>query len=171
MALKLCVVACGILKLLGDTVIEVIVGVLETVREAVPLMEPEAAVMVTEPCATPLAAPLLLIVASVVLEELQVTLLVRFWVLPSLYRPVAVKGCVPFSAIVAVAGEMAIEVRVLAPPVTIKDPVPATPPEAAVMVTVPAATPLATPLLLMVAMAVLEELQLTELRVGELPSV
>ena len=39
------------------------------------------------------------------------------------------------------------------------------------IVTVPAATPVATPLLFIVAIALFDELQLTELNVGELPSV
>jgi hypothetical protein len=54
-----------------------------TVNAAVPLMEPELAVRVTEPCARAVATPLLT-VATIVLEEVQVALLVRFWVLPSL---------------------------------------------------------------------------------------
>ena len=70
----------------------------------------------------------------------------------------------------AEAGEIEMELRVIAPPVTVKEPVPEIEPETAVSVTVPAATPVATPLPLMVAIAVFEELQLTELRVGELPS-
>ena len=49
-----------------------------------PLLEPETAVIVTEPGATPLATPPLLMVAKAVLEELQLTLFVKFWLLPSL---------------------------------------------------------------------------------------
>ena len=83
MAVKFRVVPTGVPKLPGDMLIDVSVAVV-TVREAVPLIEPEVAVMVTEPWPSALATPLLLIVATEMLEELQVALLVRFWVLPSL---------------------------------------------------------------------------------------
>jgi hypothetical protein len=70
-------------KVPGETVIEISVGAV-TVSEALPVMEPEAAVIVSVPCPSALATPLLLMVAKVVLEELQITLLLRFWLLPSL---------------------------------------------------------------------------------------
>ena len=63
--------------------IDVSVGAV-TVNEALPLIDPPAAAIVTEPGDTPLAIPPLLIVANAVLDELQLTLLVRFWLLPSL---------------------------------------------------------------------------------------
>jgi hypothetical protein len=50
--------------------------------------------MVLVPTATPLASPLALMVATVVVAEAQVTWLVMFWVLPSEYVPVAVNCCV-----------------------------------------------------------------------------
>ena len=64
-----------------------------------------------------------------------------------------------------------MDVSVFVPPVTVNVPVPVTDPDVAVIVTVPAATPVTSPPLLIVATAGLEELQLTELNVGELPSV
>jgi hypothetical protein len=64
-----------------------------------------------------------------------------------------------------------MDVSVFVPPVTVNVPVPVTDPDVAVIVTVPAATPVATPLLFIVATALFDELQLTELNVGELPSV
>jgi hypothetical protein len=67
----------------GATVIDVSVGAV-TVSEALPLNDPLAAVIVTAPGDTPLATPPLLIAANVVFELLQLTLLVRFWLLPSL---------------------------------------------------------------------------------------
>jgi len=70
-----------------------------------------------------------------------------------------------------VPGETEIDVSVFVPPVAVNVPVPAIVPDVAVIVTVPAATPVATPPLLIVATAVFDELQLTELNVGELPSV
>jgi hypothetical protein len=61
-----------------------------TVREADPLTVPELAVIVVAPVTTPVASPLVLIVAMLGLEELQVAVLVRSWVLPSVKLPVAV---------------------------------------------------------------------------------
>ena len=59
-----------------------------TVRLAVPVMVPEVAVIVTVPAATPVASPWveapLLIVALVASDELQVTVLVTLFTLPSL---------------------------------------------------------------------------------------
>ena len=55
-----------------------------TVKPAEPLTEPEVARMVVLPTATPLARPALVIVAAAVFVEVQVTELVRFWVLLSL---------------------------------------------------------------------------------------
>ena len=57
------------------------------VLEVTPLC---AAVMLVEPMPEPVARPLGLMPATDVLEELQVTEVVRFWVLPSLNVPVAV---------------------------------------------------------------------------------
>lgn len=64
-----------------------------TVREADPLTAPSVAVTVAGPCATVLARPLLpvaLLIVTPGTEETQVAAAVRFSVLPSLYRPVAV---------------------------------------------------------------------------------
>jgi hypothetical protein len=64
----------------GVTAMDRSVG-LVTLSEAVPVMLPEIAVMVTgPPTATPVAKPAVLIVAVAVAEELQITLPVRFWV-------------------------------------------------------------------------------------------
>ena len=51
-----------------------------TVRVAVPVLPLKVAVMVEEPAATPVARPLLTIVATDVVPELQVTCVVIFWV-------------------------------------------------------------------------------------------
>ena len=66
------------------------------------------------PVATVLAEPALLMVATAVFEELQVTELVRFWVLLSLYVPVAVNCCGKPLATEGFAGVTAIEVKVAA---------------------------------------------------------
>jgi hypothetical protein len=55
-----------------------------TVRVVDPVTEPEVAWMVLLPFPTPLAKPVLLIVATEAFEELQVAELVRFCVEPSL---------------------------------------------------------------------------------------
>jgi hypothetical protein len=63
-----------------------------TVNVAEPLIVPDLAVMVALPGAT-LAANPPLTVATAVLEEIQVAVLVRFCVVPLLYVPVAVNCC------------------------------------------------------------------------------
>jgi hypothetical protein len=54
-----------------------------TVRVVFPEILPEAAEMVAVPDATDVATPLLLTVATGVLEELQVTWVVMSWLVPS----------------------------------------------------------------------------------------
>jgi hypothetical protein len=76
------------LAVAGETEMKLSAGV--TVSVALPLIEPEAAVIVTEPLATPVAVPPLT-VATAVLDDVQVALPVRSCVLPSVYLPVAVK--------------------------------------------------------------------------------
>ena len=74
----------------GVRAIEVNVGCV-TVSAAEPLMMPDLAVMVAVPGATPVASPVLLFtVATEVFEEVQVAVVVRFWVVWLLYVPVAV---------------------------------------------------------------------------------
>ena len=67
----------------GVTAIEVSTTAV-TVSVAEPLIFPDLAVMVAVPAATPVATPLLFTVATDVRDELHVTLLVRFWVVPLL---------------------------------------------------------------------------------------
>ena len=75
-----CVVPATIDVEAGVTAIESKIG-LVIVREAVPVMVPEVAVIVTgPPTATPVAKPALLIVAVPVADEVQTTLPVRFCV-------------------------------------------------------------------------------------------
>lgn len=107
----------------------------------------------------------LLIVAVLVLEELQVTKVVRSCVVLSEYVPVAVNCALDPDAMLGLPGvtEMDCKVALL----TISVVVPETLPDRAVIVLLPAATEVATPLkpvaLLMVAVPVLEELQVTDL--------
>jgi len=73
----------------GVTEIEVKVSV--TVNEAEPLIVPDSAVMVVVPAATPVTNPVVLLtVATEGADEVQVTSVVRFCVVPLLYVPVAV---------------------------------------------------------------------------------
>jgi hypothetical protein len=77
-AVNCCVVPLAIEAETGVTVMELRVA-LVMVSDAVPLIAPEAAVIVTVvPVTKPVATPLEAIVASVVLEEVQVTAPVRF---------------------------------------------------------------------------------------------
>ena len=71
----------------------------ETVSEAVPLTDPEAAVIVDVPVPTPVATPLMSIVAAEVEDELQVTDC-SSCVLPSSKLPTAVNSWVVPAAIV-----------------------------------------------------------------------
>jgi hypothetical protein len=60
-----------------------------TARIVLPEILPEAAVMVALPAATAVARPPLFTVATVVLDELQVTCVVISWLVPSEYVPEA----------------------------------------------------------------------------------
>jgi hypothetical protein len=105
------------------------------------------------------ARPLLFTVAADVLEDLQVTCLVRSRVVPSEYVPEAANCLVFPTGMLGLAGVTEMEDRVAA--VTVRVVFPEILPEVAVMVAVPAARPVARPLLLTVAADMLEELQVT----------
>ena len=83
MAVNCCVAPLVIEGFAGVTAIDTSTGAV-TVRFVDPLMAPEAAEIVALPVATPVASPPLVIVATAVFVELQVTELVRFCVLLSL---------------------------------------------------------------------------------------
>ena len=72
-----------------------------TVIPVEPVIAPDVAVIVVVPVLTAVANPLvpavLLIVATAVADELQVTVVVTFWKVPSLNDPVAVNCWVPRS--------------------------------------------------------------------------
>ena len=65
-----------------------------TLRVLEPVMGPKVAVMVALPVPVPVAKPVLLTLATAGADELHVTELVRFCVLPSVYVPAAVNCCV-----------------------------------------------------------------------------
>jgi len=149
--------------------IEMLLGVtaIETGAEAVTFSdvelfrEPNVAVITLVPCATAVAKPLLLMVATVAAEDAQVTVLVRFWVLPSVYLPVAVNCCVNPLATAGFAGVTAIEAKVGAVTVSVVESF--TEPKLARIVVAPGATVVASPELLTVATVTAEEFQLTVL--------
>jgi hypothetical protein len=118
----------------GVTEIEVNTAAV-TVNVAEPLVVPDLAVMVALPCATLVASPPLLTVATDFADDVQVAVLVRFCVVPLLYVPVAVNCCVYPFATDAVPGVTAIEVNTAAVTVNVAEPVIV--PEAAVIVAVP----------------------------------
>ena len=75
-----------------------------TVRVVFPETLPEVAVMVAVPAATGMARPLLLTVATDVLEEAQVTWLVISWLVPSEYVPEAANCFVTPTGMLGLAG-------------------------------------------------------------------
>ena len=92
----------------GVTVIDTSSGGV-TVRVVEPAMEPEVAEIAVVPVPTPVASPSAVIVPTAVFVEFQFTRVVRFWVLPSLYVPVAVNCCVAPLAMEGFVGVTAIE--------------------------------------------------------------
>jgi hypothetical protein len=140
---------------------------------AVPLTEPEVAVMVTEPRFRPVPSPLTVIDTIVLSEELQVTELVMSCFVLSEKVPVAVNCCTVPSGIDTFTGVTTIETRKAL--VTVSDAVPDTLPEVAEMVVVPAANAFANPgapFKLMLATDGFDETQVTdEVMFWELPSV
>jgi hypothetical protein len=86
------------------------------VKPVEPVIVPDVAVMVVLPVPTAVANPLvpavLLIVATPAADELQVTVVVTFWKVPSLNEPVAVNCWVPPVVIEEFAGVTANAVKV-----------------------------------------------------------
>ena len=91
-----------------------------TVRVAEPWIEPKVAWTVVLPWVTLLARPALLIVATPVADELQVTSAVRLCELPLLNLPVATYCCVFPSGTFALAGVSVIEVKPVSLPVPVR---------------------------------------------------
>ena len=138
MAVNCCVPPWAMVGFAGVTASDTSCG-LPTVSRVEPATEPEVAVMVVVPTAALVASPwlplLLLTTATVVELELQVTVVVRFCVEPSVKVPVAVNCWLVPRAIEGLAGVTAIETRVAG--VTVSVVVPLTEPEVAVIVVVP----------------------------------
>lgn len=122
---------------------------------------PWVAVMLLDPVPAPVAIPVVPIVATDVFDEAHVAEFVKFWVVPSLNVPVAAKSsAVPF-AMEVVAAVMVIDWRVAA--VTVNaiafEVIPFC---AAVTLLEPTATPVATPLVLIVTAAAFDEVHVAE---------
>ncbi len=115
--------------------------------------------MVAVPPATAAARPLPSILATSVLDELQVTCAVVSWLVPSEYAAEAENCWVNPTWILGLSGVTVMEDRVAV--VTVRVVAPAIVPEVAVMVAVPGATGVPRPVLLTVATDVFEELQVT----------
>ena len=129
------------------------------------LVPPELAPITVVPTPAVVAKPgvlgALAIVATDDTDELQWTFIVMSWVVLSLNVPVAVNCRVPLTASDELAGVTAIETSVGA--VTVRTVEPLIDPDVALIVDVPMATPVARPELLIVAVAVVSEAQVTEL--------
>ena len=141
----------------GVTAIETSVAPV-TVSDAVPLTDPEAAVIVDVPGPTPIPTPPEVIVMTLV-DELDQVRFVNSCVLPSSKLPTALNCRVVPAAIDCVAGVTAIDVRCAGTTVNVEESVNA--PIVAMMFAVPAATVVTTPAALTVATEVSEELQAT----------
>lgn len=131
-----------------------------TVRLADPEIDPTAAVMVVVPVETVIARPAVT-VAMVVCDDVQVTLAVRFCIVPSVNVPVAVNCCVVPSGMEALGGVTEIATNWAG--VTVSTVVPATVPLVAEIVLCPVALDVARPAALIVAVAAEDEAQVTEL--------
>jgi hypothetical protein len=117
---------CGVPTVtLGDWgAIAIDTSAASTVSVVSPLMLPLVAVMVVVPAVIAVALPPLAIVATAVVDEAQVTCVVRSWWLPSLYVPVAANCSLAALAIWGCAGVTAIDWRVAPEPEPDPDPVP-----------------------------------------------
>ena len=78
----------GMLAVTGVTAIDIRTGAV-TVKVVVPVVDPEVAVIVVAPWLTLVANPPLFTLATAGALEFHVAEVVRFWVVPSLYVPVA----------------------------------------------------------------------------------
>ncbi len=158
-ALKPCLVPGAIVLLDGETVMDDTVA-LVTVSVAVVVVAPSVAVIVVVPGASPFTMPVAPpIVATDVIEELQVTCVVRVRVPPSLNVPTAVSFRLVFGAIVGLAGVMASDARFAE--FTASEVFPLINPEVAVIVTVPRFRPDARPLTVIEATLLADEAQVT----------
>ncbi len=159
-AVNCCVAPLVIDGFAGVTAIDCSVAAV-TVRTVEPLIAPDVALIVEVPTPAPVARPAVLIVAVVVVPDDQVTVDVRFCVVPSLNVPVAMNCCVAPLAIDGFAGVTAIDCSVAA--VTVSKVEPLMDDDVAVIVEVPTPAPLASPEVLIVAVVVVPDDHVTVL--------
>lgn len=133
---------------------------LVTVRVVDPVTAPELAAIVVVPTPVLVASPPLEIVATPGEEELQLTALVRYCVLPSLYVPVATNCCVWPLATKGAEG-VTVMLCKTAEEITVKLAEPLMAAEEACMVVFPADSPEAKPVELTIATTVLDDVQVT----------
>jgi hypothetical protein len=144
----------------GVTAIEEsVAAAIVTVRVVEPMTPPTAAVIAVVPAATPVARPAAETVAVPAIDEVQVAMAETSFVVPSLKVPLAVNACVAPTAIDGFPGMTAMDVSVAMPAVTVSIVEPLTVPLAAVMVVVPAATAVARPPAEIVAVPIIDEVQ------------
>jgi len=141
----------------GVTAIETSVAPV-TVSDAVPLTEPEVAVIVDVPEPTPVPTPAEVIVTTLV-EELDQVRFVNSCVLPSSKLPTALNCRIVPAAIDCSAGVTAIDVKCAATTVKVEESLNA--PIVAIMFALPAAIVVTTPAALTVATDVSEDVQVT----------
>jgi hypothetical protein len=159
-AVNCAVVFVGTEGFAGVTVIRETVA-LVTVNTVLPLIDPEAAVMIALPVAALFAKPLTSTVAMVESEELHVAE-ERVWVLLSVNNPTALIWVEVPSDKEGVDGSSEMETSCAGR--TVKPVVPVTEPSVALITTFPGATVVANPLLSIVTSVVSEEVQFTEVR-------
>jgi hypothetical protein len=134
------------------------------------LIDPEVALIVALPTPVPVANPPLAIVATAFADELQLTVLVRVCVLPSLYVPVAANCCVVPFAIVVPVGVTDMDTNSGAVTETLVDP--KTVPDVAVILELPNRSPITNPLALTGATAGTEDAHVADaVRSCVLPSL
>src|SRR5271167_2312160 len=153
-AMNCCVAPLVIEGFAGVTAIDCSVAAV-TVRTVAPLIAPDVALIVEVPTPAPVARPAVVIVAVAVVPDDQVTLDVRFCVVPSLKVPVAVNCCVAPLVIEGFAGVTAIDCSVAA--VTVRTVEPLIAPDVALIVEVPTPAPVASPDVLIVAMVLVPD--------------
>jgi hypothetical protein len=158
MAVNCCVLPRLIEGFAGVTAMDASTGCV-TVSVAVPVILLIVAPMVELPAITLVAKPPPVIVATLEGNELHITILVKFCMLPSLYVPVAVNCCVVPAAIEGFVGVTEIEART--GEVTVSVAVPRTSPKAAMIVVPPVMTPVARPVELIIATGFVAELHVT----------
>lgn len=166
-ARKACVPPMAILDVAGVTAIDTSDAGTVTVKVALPDLPFALAVMRVLPAATPIAVPVDDTVPTEGVPEDQAAVLLMFAVVPSVKVPVATKFCVPPTKTPAVAGVTAIDASV-AMAVTFNVAVPVLPLRLAVMVELPAAIPVATPLGNMEPIKGLAEVHVTVLVISAL---